>query len=88
MVISIEKEEEEAEKAAEKAEEKEEKGESGASGESEKIQYIRPIRVKCGVAVTGLEWTTEVTNERLEVSTFTEESEFDKVGLELDHRLV
>ena len=81
-----EKEEEEAEKAAEKAKEKEEKGESGASGESEKIQYIRPIRVKCGVAVTGLEWTTEVTNERLEVSTFTEESEFEKVGLELDHR--
>ena len=55
--------------------------------EAEKPQYNYPIRVKCGVAVTDIEWTTEVTDAKLHTTTTTEVSEFEQFGLEMDHRL-
>lgn len=73
----IEKEEEEAEKAAEAAT----KGK-----EPEKPQYNYPIRVKCGIAVTEIEWTTEVTDQKLNTTTTVTNSEFEKFGMEMDHR--
>lgn len=73
----VKKEEEETEKAAEAAE----KGK-----EPEKPQYNYPIRVKCGIAVTEIEWTTEVTDQKLNTTTTVTNSEFEKFGMEMDHR--
>lgn len=73
----IKKEEEESKAAAEKA---------AKAGQPEKVQYTYPIRVKCGVAVTGIEWTTEVTDQKLNTTTTVSDSEFDKFGMEVDHR--
>lgn len=69
------KEEEEAAKAAEVKEE-----------EPVKPQYNYPIRVKCGIAVTDIEWTTEVTDQKLNTKTTVSVSEFEKFGMEMDHR--
>ena len=75
--------------STEKEEEAAKAAEAKAAGdvEAEKPQYNYPIRVKCGVAVTDIEWTTEVTDAKLHTTTTTEVSEFEQFGLEMDHRL-
>lgn len=71
----IKKEEEEIKAAEEKA-----------GAEPEKPQYNYPIRVKVGVAVTGIEWTTEVTDQKLNTKITVSASEFEKFGMEMDQR--
>ena len=79
--FSLEQEEEETKAAEEKAAELE-----ANAGQPKKIEYIHPIRVQCGIAVTGLEWTTEVTDKKLNTTTTTSESEFEPLGIEIDPR--
>ena len=58
----------------------EEATEATASGEAsapDKQQYVKPIRCNTDVLVTKIEWTTEVTNEKGETNSFTDENTFD-----------
>ena len=42
--------------------------------------------MKVGVAVTGIEWTTEVTDQKLNTKITVSASEFEKFGMEMDQR--